>query len=46
VLRGDDRDQHSPADEVQTDDEARHAKNGSPFLTTQPAAEPGGRVLL
>jgi hypothetical protein len=43
VMRGDDRDQHAPTNDVQAEDEGSHTDDGSPFLATEPVAEPRGR---
>jgi hypothetical protein len=40
VVRGDDRDQHAPTNDVQAEDKGSHTNNGSPFLATEPVAEP------
>ena len=45
MRRCDDRDENSPPNDVEADDEGCHADNGSPLLGTQPAAVPRRRIL-
>jgi hypothetical protein len=44
VLRCDETDEHSPAEDVQANDEGRHASDRAPLLPAEFAAKAGGHI--